>query len=214
MSDLDGTEIVGSLKLGFDHAIGNRILGPYARLDIVVVDIDGYSERMSRPSAVGSGTALRIDDQSYACITTAFGATAGYVSAQTWGIWYPQVIAEYVHEFDNDAENITGRFVDAPTFSFSMPIDDPDHDFAHVGVSSSFVLNSGVSTFLSYQALVGYEDLTTHLVEIGLRIPFRILKGFFRFVSGEISRRRPRNTSIGVSVATIGIRGTRRGRSH
>lgn len=36
----------------------------------------------------------------------------------------------------------------------------------------------------------------------------RVLKGFFRFVSGEISKRRPRSTSIGVPVATIGIRGT------
>ncbi len=36
----------------------------------------------------------------------------------------------------------------------------------------------------------------------------RVLKGFFRFVSGEISRRRPHSTSIGVPVATIGIRGT------
>jgi len=36
----------------------------------------------------------------------------------------------------------------------------------------------------------------------------RVLKGFFRFVSGQISKRRPRNTSIGLTVATIGIRGT------
>lgn len=36
----------------------------------------------------------------------------------------------------------------------------------------------------------------------------RILKGFFRFVSGELARRRPRSTSIGIPVATIGIRGT------
>ncbi|MGH8596079.1 MAG: FecR family protein, partial [Gammaproteobacteria bacterium] len=36
----------------------------------------------------------------------------------------------------------------------------------------------------------------------------RILKGFFRFVSGELARRRPSSISIGVPVATIGIRGT------
>ncbi len=36
----------------------------------------------------------------------------------------------------------------------------------------------------------------------------RVLKGFFRFVSGEISKHRPRNATIGVPVATIGIRGT------
>ncbi|MSR15934.1 MAG: hypothetical protein EXR86_15565 [Gammaproteobacteria bacterium] len=36
----------------------------------------------------------------------------------------------------------------------------------------------------------------------------RILTGFFRFVSGEIAHLRPRRTSIGIPVATIGIRGT------
>ena len=36
----------------------------------------------------------------------------------------------------------------------------------------------------------------------------RVLKGFFRFVSGELARRRPHSTSIEIPVATIGIRGT------
>ncbi len=171
-SDLDSREIAGSLKLGFDHANGNWVLGPYARLDVADVQIDGYNERMSNLTAAGSGLALQIDDQSYTSIMTAFGASAGYLSAQSWGTWYPQVLIEYVHEFDNDAANITGRYVDAPTFSFSMPIDDPDRNFAHVGVSSSFVMNSGVSAFAAYQALVGYEDLTTHLVQVGMRVAF------------------------------------------
>ena len=171
-SDLDSREVAGSLKLGFDHANGNWVLGPYARLDVADVQIDGYNERMSNLTAPGSGLALQIDDQSYTSIMTAFGASAGYLSAQSWGTWYPQVLIEYVHEFDNDAANITGRYVDAPTFSFSMPIDDPDRNFAHVGVSSSFVMNSGVSAFAAYQALVGYEDLTTHLVQVGMRVAF------------------------------------------
>ena len=171
-SDLDSREVAGSLKLGFDHANGNWVLGPYARLDVADVQIDGYNERMSNPTAAGSGLALQIDDQSYTSIMTAFGASAGYLSTQSWGTWYPQVLIEYVHEFDNDAANITGRYVDAPTFSFSMPIDDPDRNFAHVGVSSSFVMNSGVSAFAAYQALVGYEDLTTHLVQVGMRVAF------------------------------------------
>ncbi|MGH8596080.1 MAG: autotransporter domain-containing protein, partial [Gammaproteobacteria bacterium] len=102
----------------------------------------------------------------------AIGAQLGLGSAQSWGTWYPQLIAEYVHEFDNDAENITGRHVDAPTFSFSMPIDDPDRDFAHLGVSSSLVFNSGVAAFASFHTLLGYEDLTTHAVELGVRIQF------------------------------------------
>lgn len=172
LSELDSREIAGSLKLGYDHAAGNWVLGPYARLDIADVEIDGYSEQMSNPNGIGSGLALQIDEQSFTSITSAFGLTAGYLSAQSWGTWYPQIIAEYVHEFDNDAENVTGRFVNAPTVSFAMPMDDPDRDFAHVGVSSTFALNSGVSMFASYQALVGYENLDTHVVEFGVRVPF------------------------------------------
>jgi outer membrane lipase/esterase len=172
LSELDSREVAGSLKLGMDHSMGSWILSPYARLDVADVDIDGYNERMSNLSAIGSGVALQIDDQSYTSVMTAFGAQLGYVSAQSWGTWYPQLVAEYVHEFDNDATNITGRYIDAPTFSFSMPIDDPDRDFAHIGVTSSFLMNSGVSAFASFQTLVGYSDLTTHAVELGVRIPF------------------------------------------
>ncbi|MGH8595924.1 MAG: FecR family protein, partial [Gammaproteobacteria bacterium] len=36
----------------------------------------------------------------------------------------------------------------------------------------------------------------------------RVLKGFFRYVSGAIAELRPRSVGIAVSVATIGIRGT------
>lgn len=172
LSELDSREVAGSLKLGFDHNMGAWIMSPYARLDVADVEIDGFSERMSNPSANGRGIALQVDDQSFTSVMTAFGAQLGYVSAQGWGTWYPQLVAEYVHEFDNDAENVTGRYVHAPTFSFSMPIDDPDRDFAHIGVSSNFLFNSGVAAFASFQTLVGYEDLTTHAVELGVRIPF------------------------------------------
>lgn len=172
LSALDSREVAGSLKLGFDQGMDNWLLSPYARLDVAEVEIDGYSERMSNLAAIGSGVALQIDGQSYTSVMTAFGAQLGYVSAQSWGTWYPQLVAEYVHEFDNDAENITGRYVNAPTFSFSMPIDDPDRDFAHVGVTSSFLLSSGVSAFASFQTLLGYDDLTTHAVELGVRVPF------------------------------------------
>jgi hypothetical protein len=33
------------------------------------------------------------------------------------------------------------------------------------------VLNSGVSAFVSCHALVGYPDLDTHTVEVGVRVP-------------------------------------------
>ncbi len=172
LSELDSDEVAGSVKLGFDAVHGAWTVSPYLRADVAKVEIDGYTERMSRPTALGNGLALQIDDQSFTSVMSAIGAQFGWLSAQSWGTWYPQVMAEYVHEFDNDGDPITGRFVNAPDVSFRMGLDDPDRNFANVGVSSSFVLNSGTAAFVSYQTLLGYRDLTTHAVEVGVRVPF------------------------------------------
>ena len=171
-SDLQSDEVAGSLKLGFDALHGAWTVSPYVRFDASKVDIDGYSERMSNPAALGSGLALQIDDQSFTSLMGAIGARFGYLVNCGWGTWYPQVLAEYVHEFDNKGDPITGRFVNAPTASFRMGIDKPDRNFANVGVASSFILNSGTTAFVSFQSLVGYSDLTSHNVEVGVRIPF------------------------------------------
>lgn len=171
-SNLESDEIAGSLKLGFDAVHGAFTVSPYLRFDAAQVDIDGYTETMSRPTSLGNGLALQIDEQSFTSLMTALGAQFGYLSPQSWGTWYPQVFAEYVHEFDNEGDPVTGRFVNAPDVSFRMGIDEPDEHFANVGVSSSFIFNGGQAAYVSYQSLVGYRDLTTHAVEIGFRLPF------------------------------------------
>lgn len=171
-SELDSDEIAGSVKFGFDAVHGAFTVSPYLRFDAAKVEIDGYTERMSNPTAIGNGLALQIDDQSFTSLMSAIGAQFGYLSTHAWGTWYPQVFAEYVHEFDNEGDPVTGRFVNAPTVSFRMGIDEPDQNFANVGVASSFIFNGGQAAYVSYQSLVGYRDLTTHAVEIGMRIPF------------------------------------------
>lgn len=172
LSELDSDELAGSVKFGFDALHGALTVSPYARVDVAKVDIDGYTERMSRPTALGNGLALQVDDQSFTSLTSALGAQLGWLVPMAWGTWYPQVMAEYVHEFENEGDPVTGRFANAPGVSFRMGIDAPDRDFANVGVSSGFVLHSGVAAFVTYQTLLGYRDLTTHAVEVGVRLPF------------------------------------------
>jgi len=172
LSELDSDEIAGSVQIGFDAMHGAWTVNPYLGFDAADVGIDGYTERMSNGAAAGSGVALQVDDQSFTSLTAALGARIGYWKSFGWGTWYPQVMAEYVHEFDNEGDPITGRYVDAPTFSFTMGIDDPDQDYAQLGVTSNFVFDGGASAYVSFQSLVAYRDLTTHAVEIGVRVPF------------------------------------------
>lgn len=99
-----------------------------------------------------------------------------------------------------------------------------DKTARRVAVGQGVYPTETVVTLGTARVLLRFSDDSTY--ELGPRTRFRIetyrfsndpetdfaatrvLKGFFRFVSGQISKRRPRNTSIGLTVATIGIRGT------
>lgn len=61
-----------------------------------------------------------------------------------------------------------------------------------LGQSSAFVVDK-----FSYRSAKGEDSFHSH-----------ILKGLFRFVSGLIAKSQNRDMTVGVSVATIGIRGT------
>jgi outer membrane lipase/esterase len=78
---------------------------------------------------------------------------------------------EYVHEFENDNDAIAGRFLgDLSGTTFFLPTDDPDRNYVNLSVGASAVFAEGRSAFIQYQTLLGYEDLESHAIGVGLRI--------------------------------------------
>lgn len=116
---------------------------------------------------------LFIDEQSPQSLLARAGAELRFTVSLPYGPVFPYVLAEYVHEFKNDNDPISGGFVDDPNqFRFLMPTDAPDRDFANIGAGIIAPLGDTTSLYLRYQGLVGYRDLSLHGVEFGARFGF------------------------------------------
>lgn len=170
ISDTDSEEIAVSVTAGRNFYNGPWTISPYGRIDYGDVEIDGFTERMAQSSALGSGLAVQIDDQDFTSLMLTLGGTA---TAQWGDKYYPNFTAEYVHEFKNNNDPITGRFVnDSSRTTFTLLTDRPDRNFFNLGVGITAVFTDQVAGFARYQALVGYEDLDVHAVEVGIRVGF------------------------------------------
>lgn len=173
-SDTDSDEVFAGVTVGYDFYQGNGwTIGPYGKLNASHVEIDGFTESISNPLAAGSGLAVAIEDQEYTSVTLALGGQIFKQIPMSWGDLYPQLTLEYVHEFDNDNAPIVGRFVDDTSATrFSLPTDEPDRDYANVGIGATASFGDGQTAFFNYQGLYGYSDLNIHAIEIGIRIAF------------------------------------------
>ena len=173
LSETDSDEFSFSIAAGRNFLVGNWFLTPYARLDYANIDIDGYTESMSNPTAPGRGMALQIDSQEFDSLMTTFGARLSSQFQTSFGDVIPDISVEYVHEFENEGDPLTGRFVNESLGrTFTLLRDDPDENFFNIGAGVNAMFTDTATGFLRYQALVGYEDLSVHTVEFGVRITF------------------------------------------
>ena len=175
LSDTGSQEISFSLAAGRDFHTGSWTLSPYARFEYADIEIDGFTERMARAAVAvpGSGLSLDIDGQDLESMTATVGGTAGFEWQTSWGMVYPQATVEYTHEFKNDNEPITGRFVNDPSLTtFTLFTDPPDRNYLNVGAGMTATFTDNISGFFRYQGLVDYEDMDVHAFEFGIRVNF------------------------------------------
>jgi outer membrane autotransporter protein len=168
-ADTDGDDFVASLGLGYDWSRDALTFGPYARLTYYESNIDGYTEGGTGATEL----ALKVDDQSVESLTSSIGARLSYAISQSFGVIIPQIRAEWVHEYSNDARDIAATYVFDPNqIPLLAKTNDPDRDYGYIGVGVSSVLPQGRQLFLDYQGLVGYRDLEDHRIVAGLRLEF------------------------------------------
>ena len=87
----------------------------------------------------------------------------------------PQLRGEWHHEFEDDEPDTKASFLGDTTVSgglFTVLGNNPDTDYFKLGAGVSATLAHGVSAFFDYQALVGYDDVTSHQFTLGGRLEF------------------------------------------
>lgn len=174
-SDADGSLLTMSIGGGYNIANGSTTYTPLVRLDYARNKVDGFTESMSNPAAAGGSMAVQVDDATYTSLTSRLGLQVAHAFSHSGGVVQPSIQVDWVHEFQNDQEKVSGRYISdilnngTPFFVFT---DNPDRNYFDVQVAVSGQFADGVSGFLSYNTLLGFDDLTYHAVNAGVRLEF------------------------------------------
>jgi outer membrane autotransporter protein len=173
-ADYDGDQLAVTLGAGYQLNRDAFSFTPNGRLQYIEADVDGYREgNASNPSLDGSGWGLEIDDQTLTSFTLGLGGQINYAVSQSWGVLFPYASFEWVHEFEDQNEIVSGRFLGDPgATTFRLPTDTVDQNYFNLGVGVSALFSRGSAAFLNYQTVLGYDDLEHHSVNAGVRFEF------------------------------------------
>jgi uncharacterized protein with beta-barrel porin domain len=173
-ADYDGNKYAMTINGGYEIHQGALTITPSGRFQYIKVNVDEFREdKVSNPNADGSGMGVEIDSQEFKSLNTSLGAQVNYAISQSWGVLLPYGGLNWVHEFEDNDEDVTGRFLgDSSRTTFRLPTDNSDSDYFNANIGLLGLFTQGASAFVDYQALLGYEDLNYYQINAGVRFEF------------------------------------------
>jgi outer membrane autotransporter protein len=164
----DGEQYSVSLGGGYNFALQEWTLNPYARVNYIKLDVDKFSEQG------GDGWAMRFSDQTVESVTTTLGSQVSYSLSTPWGVFLPNLRGEWHHQYKDNSRTIAVAFLGDTTSGlvFDTVTDDPDRNYFTVGTGVSGTFAKGVTAFLNYDTLLGYRNIDSHLFTVGARLEF------------------------------------------
>ena len=154
---------------GYSFNRGAWEFGPTLELDYHNVSVAGFDE--SGPS----GLDLSVAGMSTSSLLSKLGGIASYAWKTRWCVVLPQLSARYLHEFENNARTETMQF-SADTLPgaadrvFSVYTDRPDRNYFDWKVNVLVQFPYGISGFVNYGGLAGLSHVSTHELNVGVRV--------------------------------------------
>jgi outer membrane autotransporter protein len=147
--------------------MGAVLLRPFLRGDYLRTQFDAFT--------LGGGDGsldLRLGSQDTTSITSNLGLDVGYAISTGIAVVTPHVRATWVHEYDEQGDTLRGNLVALPDARFRLRPTSVDRDYATVGGGIAATFAGGFSQFVDYEAMVGFSNVVTHQVTLGLRWAF------------------------------------------
>jgi len=163
-----GNQYSVNLGGGYNFAIEEWSLNPYAQVNYIKLEADGFSERN------GNGWGMRFDEQTVESVTTMLGGQVSYALSKPWGVLLPSIRGEWYHQYKDNSRNIAVRFLGDTTsgLGFNTVTESPDRNYFIVGTGVSGTFAKGLTAFLNYDTLLGYRNIDSHLFTVGARLEF------------------------------------------
>ncbi|HHL19051.1 MAG TPA: autotransporter outer membrane beta-barrel domain-containing protein [Thiothrix sp.] len=164
----DGKQFAASIGVGMNKQQGTITYGPYGRVHYQDIDIDGYAES----GALGMN--MTVNDQQIKSTKSVMGIHASKSTSQSFGVLSPHINAEWHHEFEDDARQISSYFtVDPNQTVFISSTDRPDRDYFTLDGGVSVVHTNGIQSFVNASVLLGQKHIdSSYGVTAGVRVEF------------------------------------------
>lgn len=165
-ADFDGTQTLLGLSAGKDWNLDATSYGVFFNFDYSDTEIDAYDE------SGNTNTELSTPDQTTKSELASIGVRLSHTVNQGWGVLVPNARVALVHESRDDARSIDKSLVITPGNVFTVDTDEPDRDYALIGVGVTAALNSGTQIFVDYEQTARHDFLDTWAVSIGILAEF------------------------------------------
>ncbi|MDX2413132.1 MAG: autotransporter outer membrane beta-barrel domain-containing protein [Woeseiaceae bacterium] len=196
-----GDSQAGTFSVGQMIQSGSWVIDPHLGLTFDNVSIDRFAESdTGNESGQGlqdiSAMNLAFDKQDIKSFRATLGVQISKNVNTSFGSVRPTFSVDYHHEFEDDPRELRVKYqledtlinaavVDPATQTndfakgfnctvscFSLFSEAPDSDFFVVGAGVAASYRSGLQAFLMLEGLLGYDDLSTYALTIGLRGQF------------------------------------------
>lgn len=165
--DTDGNLWGFTVSSGYNLHFQALNFTPYVRFAYRRLKIDDYHEQG------GFGWGMRFEEQHIRSMKSVAGAQVSYAISLPWGVLTPQFRGEWHHEFRDPSRTITASFLGDPAAQgFALRVPAPDRDYATFGGDLTATFAYGISAFIGYEALVGYQHISSHRITGGVRVQF------------------------------------------
>jgi len=172
-ADYDGNQWSVALGGGRAWALKEWTITASGRLEYIHARVDAFDERMSRPDTNGGGWAVHVSEQEADSFTSQLGVDLSRAVSTDWGVLMPSVSLEWLHEFKDNPGGVSGHFLqDTSRTLFFLPTDEYDSDYFNLGLGVSAQFAGGISGFLRYRQLLGYQHLSAWTIHAGVRLEF------------------------------------------
>lgn len=173
VGNTSGTDLTLGLSGGYEYQRGRHMLSPFFRVLYTSASVDAYTERATSANGSGAGTTLNIAKQSIDNGSLMLGGEWSTTISSEKGIFRPSARLELEHRLDSDARDVTAHFVNDPgSNTLTVVLDEPDTDFANLGLGVSAVFENGKSGAVFYETQLGHEGVTQHWLKLNWRWEF------------------------------------------
>jgi outer membrane autotransporter protein len=159
----DGSQMSAAFGAGYDFNRGALTFGPHLGANFLDAEVKALREN-------GAGSLnMQVGQQDTRSLTASAGGHMSYAYNTSWGVLLPHLRFDWTREFETSVNRVRVNFADDPVSTYLLRGDriDPSYFLWSAGVSAQFI--RGISGFVNFQQMLGFENLEFSQVNYGLR---------------------------------------------